>query len=50
MSDLVKMVNTIIQNKKNTNEVEQASTNSVDSGLNYQFMYKLLACDVLKVF
>ena len=49
MSDLVKMVNTIIQNKKNTNEVEQASTNSVDSGLNYQFMYKQLESAVEEI-
>ena len=42
MSNLVKMVNTIIENKKNSNEVEQASTNSLDSGLNYQFIYKQL--------
>jgi hypothetical protein len=27
MSNLVKMVNTIIENKKNSNEVEQASSN-----------------------
>ena len=49
MSNLVKMVNTIIQNKKNTNEVEQASTNSVDSGLNYQFMYKQLESAVEEI-
>ena len=49
MSDLVKMINTIIQNKKNTNEVEQASTNSVDSGLNYQFMYKQLESAVEEI-
>jgi phosphoenolpyruvate carboxylase len=49
MSDLVKMVNTIIQNKKNTNEVEQASTNSVDSSLNYQFMYKQLESAVEEI-
>ena len=49
MSDLVKMVNTIIQNKKNTDEVEQASTNSVDSGLNYQFMYKQLESAVEEI-
>ena len=42
MSNLVKMVNNIIESKKNNNEVEQASTNSLDSGLNYQFMYKQL--------
>ena len=49
MSDLVKMVNTIIQNKKNTNEVEQASTNSLESGLNYQFMYKQLESAVEEI-
>ena len=49
MSNLVKMVNTIIQNKKNTNEVEQASTNSLESGLNYQFMYKQLECAVEEI-
>ena len=49
MSDLVKMVNTIIQNKKNTNEVEQASTNSLDTGLNYQFMYKQLESAVEEI-
>ena len=49
MSGLVKMVNTIIQNKKNTNEVEQASTNSVDSSLNYQFMYKQLESAVEEI-
>ena len=42
MSNLVKMVNNIIESKKNTSEVEQASTNSLESGLNYQFMYKQL--------
>jgi len=49
MSNLVKMVNTIIQNKKNTNEVEQASTNSLESGLNYQFMYKQLESAVEEI-
>tara|TARA_R100000951_G_scaffold115894_1_gene125544 strand:- start:706 stop:963 length:258 start_codon:yes stop_codon:yes gene_type:complete len=49
MSDLVKMVNTIIQNKKNNNEVEQASTNSLDTGLNYQFMYKQLESAVEEI-
>ena len=34
MSNLVKMVNNIIENKKNNNEVEQASTNSSNTGLN----------------
>ena len=49
MSNLVKMVNTIIENKKNSNEVEQASTNSLDSGLNYQFMYKQLESAVEEI-
>jgi len=49
MSNLVKMVNTIIQNKKNNNEVERASTNSLDSGLNYQFMYKQLESAVEEI-
>jgi hypothetical protein len=43
------MVNTIIENKKNSNEVEQASTNSLDSGLNYQFMYKQLESAVEEI-
>ena len=49
MSNLVKMVNNIIENKKNNNEVEQASTNSLDSGLNYQFMYKQLESAVEEI-
>ena len=49
MSNLIKMVNTIIENKKNSNEVEQASTNSLDSGLNYQFMYKQLESAVEEI-
>jgi len=49
MSDLVKMVNTILENKKNSNEVEQASTNSLDTGLNYQFMYKQLESAVEEI-
>ena len=49
MSDLVKMVNTILENKKNNNEVEQASTNSLDTGLNYQFMYKQLESAVEEI-
>lgn len=49
MSDLVKMVNTILENKKNNNEVEQASANSLDTGLNYQFMYKQLESAVEEI-
>jgi hypothetical protein len=43
------MVNNIIESKKNTSEVEQASTNSLDSGLNYQFMYKQLESAVEEI-
>lgn len=49
MSSLVKMVNNIIESKKNTSEVEQASTNSLDSSLNYQFMYKQLESAVEEI-
>ena len=49
MSDLVKMVNNIIESRKNTSEVEQASTNSLESGLNYQFMYKQLESAVEEI-
>ena len=49
MSNLVKMVNNIIESRKNTSEVEQASTNSLDSGLNYQFMYKQLESAVEEI-
>ena len=49
MSNLVKMVNNIIESKKNTSEVEQASTNSLDTGLNYQFMYKQLESAVEEI-
>ena len=49
MSDLVKMVNNIIESRKNTSEVEQASTNSLDSSLNYQFMYKQLESAVEEI-
>ena len=49
MSNLVKMVNTILENKKNSNEVEQASTSSLDTGLNYQFMYKQLESAVEEI-
>ena len=41
MSNLIKFVSTYLKQKPN-NEVEQASTNSVDTALNYQFMYKQL--------
>jgi hypothetical protein len=43
------MVNNIIESKKNNNEVEQASTNSLDTGLNYQFMYKQLESAVEEI-
>ena len=49
MSNLVKMVNNIIESRKNTSEVEQASTNSLDSSLNYQFMYKQLESAVEEI-
>ena len=49
MSSLVKMVNNIIESRKNTSEVEQASTNSLDSSLNYQFMYKQLESAVEEI-
>ena len=49
MSNLVKMVNNIIESKKNNNEVEQASNNSLDTGLNYQFMYKQLESAVEEI-
>ena len=49
MSDLVKMVNNIIESRKNTSEVEQASTSSLDSSLNYQFMYKQLESAVEEI-
>jgi hypothetical protein len=43
------MVNNIIESRKNTSEVEQASTNSLESGLNYQFMYKQLESAVEEI-
>ena len=49
MSNLVKMVNNIIESRKNTSDVEQASTNSLDSSLNYQFMYKQLESAVEEI-
>ena len=49
MSNLVKMVNDIVKNKNNSNEVEQASTNSSSTTLNYQFMYKQLESAVEEI-
>ena len=49
MSNLIKMVNNIIESRKNTSEVEQASTSSLDTGLNYQFMYKQLESAVEEI-
>lgn len=49
MSNLVKMVNEIVKNKANSNEVEQASTSSVSTTLNYQFMYKQLESAVEEI-
>ena len=49
MSNLVKMVNQIVKNKQNSNEVEQASTNSLSTSLNYQFMYKQLESAVEEI-
>ena len=49
MSNLVKMVNEIVKNKESNNEVEQASTSSVSSTLNYQFMYKQLESAVEEI-
>ena len=49
MSNLVKMVNNIIESKKNNNEVEQASTSSSSTTLNYQFMYKQLESAVEEI-
>ena len=43
------MVTNIIDSKKNNNEVEQASSNSLDTGLNYQFMYKQLESAVEEI-
>ena len=48
-SDLIKMVNEIVQNKANSNEVEQASTSSSSTTLNYQFMYKQLESAVEEI-
>lgn len=49
MSNLVKMVNQIVESRRNSNEVEQASTNGVSSTLNYQFMYKQLESAVEEI-
>ena len=49
MSNLIKMVNQIVENKSNSNEVEQASTNSSSTTLNYQFMYKQLESAVEEI-
>ena len=49
MSNLIKMVNQIIENKSNSNEVEQASTSSSSTTLNYQFMYKQLESAVEEI-
>ncbi len=50
MSNLVKIIkDAIVQNKNNSNEVEQATTNPIDSSLNYQFMYKQLESAVEEI-
>lgn len=49
MSNLIKMVNEIVENKANSNEVEQASTSSSATTLNYQFMYKQLESAVEEI-
>ena len=49
MSNLIKMVNQIVENKSNSNDVEQASTNSSSTTLNYQFMYKQLESAVEEI-
>jgi len=48
MSNLIKFVSTYLKQQPN-NEVEQASTNSVDTALNYQFMYKQLESAVEEI-
>ena len=48
MSNLIKFVANLTKQQSN-NEVEQASTNSVDTGLNYQFMYKQLESAVEEI-
>jgi hypothetical protein len=50
MSNLVKIINdAIVENKNNSNEVEQASTSSSSTPLNYQFMYKQLESAVEEI-
>ena len=50
MSNLVKIINdAIVENKNNSNEVEQASTSSNSTTLNYQFMYKQLESAVEEI-
>tara|TARA_R100000773_G_C4154188_1_gene74867 strand:+ start:355 stop:621 length:267 start_codon:yes stop_codon:yes gene_type:complete len=50
MSSLIKIVNdAIVENKNNSNEVEQASTSSNSTTLNYQFMYKQLESAVEEI-
>jgi len=48
MSNLIKFVSNLAKQQSN-NEVEQASTNSVDTALNYQFMYKQLESAVEEI-
>jgi len=48
MSNLIKFVANLTKQQSN-NEVEQATTNSVDTGLNYQFMYKQLESAVEEI-
>ena len=48
-NNLIKMVNEIVKNRESNNEVEQASTSSVSSTLNYQFMYKQLESAVEEI-
>ena len=48
MSNLIKFVANLTKQQSN-NEVEQASTNSVDTALNYQFMYKQLESAVEEI-
>lgn len=48
MSSLIKFVSNLTKQQSN-NEVEQASTNSLDTGLNYQFMYKQLESAVEEI-
>ena len=50
MSNLVKIINdAIVENKNNSNEVEQASTSSSSTTPNYQFMYKQLESAVEEI-